>query len=119
MNVGILGIRELKWMQKGEINSDDPYTQKTNMSASLTTLKSLTEWFTTNCGKFLKRCEIPYQLLCFMKNMCAGQESTVRTRHGAMDWYQIGKRVCQGCVFSLSLFNLYAEFSSVLLHCLH
>ena len=37
------------------------------MSASLTTLKSLTEWLTTNCGKFLKRCEIPYQLLCFMK----------------------------------------------------
>jgi len=49
-----------------------------------------------------------------MKNTCASQESTVRTRHGTMDWYQIGKRVCQSCIFPPFLLNLYAEFSSVL-----
>ena len=42
--------------------------------------------------------------------MCTGQESTVRTRHGTTDWFQIGKRVCQGCILSLYLFKLYAEY---------
>ena len=41
--------------------------------------------------------------------MYAGQEATVRTGHGTTDWFQIGKGVCQGCIFSPSLFNLYAE----------
>ena len=42
--------------------------------------------------------------------VCTGQESTVRTRHGTTDWFQIGKRVCQGCILSPYLFNLYAEY---------
>ena len=41
--------------------------------------------------------------------MYAGQEATVRTGHGTIDWFQIGKRVCQGCILSPCLFNLYAE----------
>ena len=45
-----------------------------------------------------------------LKNMYAGQEATVRTGHGTTDWFQIGKVVCQGCILSPCLFNLYAEY---------
>ena len=44
------------------------------------------------------------------RNLYAGQEATVRTRHGTTDWFQIGKEVCQGCILSPCLFNLYAEY---------
>ena len=44
-----------------------------------------------------------------LRNLCAGQEATVRTRHGTMDWFHIGKRVCQGCILSPCLFNFSAE----------
>ena len=45
-----------------------------------------------------------------MRNLYAGQEATVRTGHGAMDWFQIGKGVCQGYILSPCLFNIYAEY---------
>ena len=45
-----------------------------------------------------------------MRNLYAGQEATVRTGHGTTDWFQIGKGVCQGCILSSCLFNLYAEY---------
>ena len=48
-------------------------------------------------------------LTCLLRNLYAGQEATVRTRHGTTDWFQIGKGVCQGCILSPCLFNLYAE----------
>ena len=47
---------------------------------------------------------------CLLRNPYAGQEATVRTGHGTTDWFQIGKRVCQGCILSPRLFNLYAEY---------
>ena len=65
---------------------------KKSTSASLTTLKPLTVWITKKCGKFLEM-EIPDQLTCLLRNLCAGQEATVRTRYGAMDWFKIGKGV--------------------------
>ena len=49
-------------------------------------------------------------LTCFLRNLCAGQEATVRTGHGTTDWFQIGKGVCQGCILSPCLFSLYAEY---------
>ena len=52
---------------------------------------------------------IPDHLTCLLRNRYAGQEATVRTRQGKTDWFQIGKGVCQGCVLSPCLFNLYAE----------
>ena len=52
---------------------------------------------------------IPHHLTCLLRNLYAGQEATVRTWHGATDWFQIGKRLCQGCMLSHCLFNLYAE----------
>ena len=52
---------------------------------------------------------IPDHLTCLLRNLYAGQEATVRTRHRTTDWFQIGKGVCQGCVLSPCLFNIYAE----------
>ena len=52
---------------------------------------------------------IPDHLTCLLRNLCAGQEATVRTGHGT-DWLQIGKGVCQGCILSPCLFNFYAEY---------
>ena len=53
---------------------------------------------------------IPDHLTCLLRNLYAGQEATVRTVHGTADWFQIGKGVCQGCILSPCLFNLYAEY---------
>ena len=52
---------------------------------------------------------IPDHLTCLLRNLCAGQEATVRTGHGTTDWFQIGKGVRQGCILSPCLFNFYAE----------
>ena len=60
--------------------------------------------------KILKEMGIPDHLTYLLRNLYAGQEATVRTRHGTMDWFQIGKGVCRGCILSPSLFNLYAEY---------
>ena len=60
--------------------------------------------------KIFQEMGIPDHLTCLLRNLHAGQEATVRTRHGITDWFQIGKEVCQGCILSLCLFNLYAEY---------
>ena len=60
--------------------------------------------------KILQEMRIREHLTCFLRNLYAGQEATVRTGHGTTDWFQIGKAVCQGCILSPCLFNLYAEY---------
>ena len=60
--------------------------------------------------KTLKEMGIPDHLICLLRNLYAGQEATVRARHGTTDWFQIGKGVCQGCILSPCLFNLYVEY---------
>ena len=60
--------------------------------------------------KILKEMGIPDHLTCLLRNLCAGEEGKVRTGHGTTDWFQIGKGVCQGCILSPCLFNLYAEY---------
>ena len=60
--------------------------------------------------KILKEMEIPDYLICLLRNLYAGQEAKVRTGHGKIDWFQIGKGVCQGCILSPCLFNFYAEY---------
>ena len=60
--------------------------------------------------KILKEMGIPDHLTCFLRNPYAGQEATVKSGHGTTDWFQIGKGVCQGCILSSCLFNLYAEY---------
>ena len=91
------------WIIEKQENS-----RKTSTSASLTTPKPLTVWITTNCGKFLEM-RIPDHLTCLLRNLYADQEETFTSRHGTMDWFKIGKGIHQGCVFSLYVFNLYAE----------
>ena len=60
--------------------------------------------------EILKEMGLPDHLTYLLRNLYAGQEATVRTGHGTTDWFQIGKGVCQGCILSPCLFNLYAEY---------
>ena len=60
--------------------------------------------------KILKEMGIPDHVTCLLRNLYAGQEATVRTGLGTKDWFQIGKGVCQGCILSPCLFNLYVEY---------
>ena len=60
--------------------------------------------------KILKEMGIPDHLACLLRNLYAGQEATVRTGHGTTDWFKIGKGVCQSCILSPCLFNLYTEY---------
>ena len=78
--------------------------QKISTSASLTMLKTLTVWITANCGKFFKRWEYQTTLLDSL-DLYAGQEATTKNGHGTMDWFKIGKGVCQGCILSPCLFR--------------
>ena len=66
-------------------------------------------WITTNYGKFLEM-GIPDHITCLLRNLYVGQEATVRTGHGTMDWFKTGKGEHQGCILSPCLFNLYAEY---------
>ena len=84
-------------------------SRKTSTSALLTMPEPLTVWITIN-WKVLKDMGIPNHLTFLLRNLCVGQEATVRIGPGTADWFQIGKGVCQGCILSLCLFNLYAEY---------
>ena len=85
-------------------------SRKASTSGLLTMPKSLTVWITTYCGKFLKQMVITGHLTCLLRNLYAGEEATVRNRHGTTDWFQIGKGVHQGCRLSPCLFSLNAEY---------
>ena len=66
-------------------------------------------WITAN-WKILKEMGIPDHLTCLLRNLYAGQEATVRTRHGTTEWFLIRKGVRQGCILSPCLYNLYAKY---------
>src|SRR5574340_268749 len=68
------------------------------------------EFESNNNWEILKEMGIPDHLTCLLRNLYAGQEATVRTRHGTTDWFQIRKGIRQGCILSPCLFNLYAEY---------
>ena len=91
------------------IEKNNRIPEKKSSSASLTTLKPLTVWITTNCGKFLEMGILDH-LTCLLRNLYAGQEATVRTRHGMTKWVKIGKGLCKGFILSPCLFNFYAEY---------
>ena len=100
---------EIKLPTSIESSKKQETSRKISISALLTMPKPLTVWITTNCGKFLEM-GIPDHLTCFLRNLYAGQEAKIRTGHGTTNWFQIGKGVHQGCILSLCLFNLYAEY---------
>ena len=98
------------------------FQKKRSTSASLTTLKPLTVWITADCGEFLKEMGIPDHCTCLLRNLYAGQEATVRTRHGQQTFWvcwedllslQIWERSPSRLYIVNLLFNLNAEFSSV------
>jgi len=70
---------------------------------------SVDRWNSSKLCKILKEMGIPHHLTCLLRNLYAGLEATIRTGRGTTDWFQIGKGVCQGCILSPCLFNLYAE----------
>ena len=100
---------EIKLPTSAESLKKQESFRKTSTSVLLTRPKPLTLWITTN-WKILKEMGIPDHLACLLRNLYAGQEGTVRTRHGTTDWFQIGKGVHQGCILSPCLFSLYAEY---------
>ena len=60
--------------------------------------------------KILREMGIPDHLTCLLRNLSAGQKATVRNEHGKMDWFKIGKGICQDCILLPCLFNLHAEY---------
>ena len=100
---------EIKLPTSVGLSKKQESSRKTSISALLTMPKPLTVWITRN-WKILKEMGIPDHLTCLLRNLYAGQKATVRTGHGATDWFQIGKRVRQGYILSPCLFNLYAEY---------
>ena len=86
--------------------------QKSNMGlkTNLQRSQNLTKLVYRAMWKILKEMGIPAHLTCLLRNLYAGQETTVRTEHGTTDWFQIGKGLCQGCILSPCLFNLHAEY---------
>ena len=100
---------EIKLPASAGLSKEQESSRKTSTSDLLTIPKPLTVWVTINCGKFFKRWEY-HTTWPASWEIYAGQEATVRTEHGTTDWFQIGKGVCQGCILSPCLFNLYAEY---------
>ena len=84
-------------------------SRKTSTSGSLTVIKPLTVWITTN-WKILKEMGIPDRLSCLLRDLYVGQETTDRTGHETSHWLKIEKGVCPGYISSPCLFNLYAEY---------
>ena len=82
--------------------------RKTSISALLT-MPKFDSVDHNKLWTILKEMGIPDHLTCLWRNLYAGQEATVRTGHGTTDWFQVGKGVCQSCMLSPCLFNLYAE----------
>ena len=85
-------------------------SRKTSISALLTMPKPFYCVGHNELWKIVKEMGIPDHLIYLLRNLYAGQEATVRTGHGRTDWFQIGKGVCQGCILSPCLFNLYTEY---------
>ena len=101
---------EIKLPTSVGLSKEQESSRKTSTSALLTTPKPLTVWITRNYGKFLKEVGLPDHFTCLLRNLYAGQKATVRTGRGTTDCSQLGKGVCQSCMLSPCLFNLYAEY---------
>ena len=100
---------EIKFPTSAGSSKKQENSREASIYALLTMPKPLTLWITIN-WKILKEMGIPDHLTCLLRNLYASQEATVRTGHGTMDWFQIGKGVHQGSILSPCLFNFYAEY---------
>ena len=97
-------IANICWIIEKQVSS-----RKTSTSASLTHTKAFDCVDHNKLWKVLQEMGIPDHLTWLLRNLCAGQEATVRTGHGTTEWFQIGKGERQGCILSSCLFNLYAR----------
>ena len=93
----------------GSWKKQESSRKRKSISALLTMPKPLTVWIIINCGKCWKR-GIPDHLTCLLRNLCTGQETTVKTGYGTTDWFQIRKGVHQGWILSPCSYNVYAEY---------
>ena len=100
---------EFKLPTSTGLSKQQESSRKTSISASLTMPRPLTVDH-NKLWKILKEMGIPDHLTCPLRNLYAGQETTVRTGHGTTDWFQIGKGGRQGCILSPCLFSFYAEY---------
>ena len=100
---------EIKLTTSAGSSKKQESSRETSISVLLTMPKPLTV-DQNKLWKILKEMGIPDHLICLFGNLYAGQEARVRTGHGTTDWFQIGKGVCQSCILSPCLFNLYAEY---------
>ena len=98
-------IANIHWIIKKKESS-----RNTSISVLLTVPRPLTVWITKKLWKLLQDVAILDDLICLLRNLYAGQDTTVRTEHGTTDWFKIGKGVHQCCILSPCLFNLYAEY---------
>ena len=100
---------EIKLSTSSESSKKQESSRKTFTFALLTKPKPLTVSITTNCWKFLKRweCQTTFPISW---EICMQVKKQVRTGHGTTDWFQTGKGICQGCILSPCLFNLYAQY---------
>ena len=98
-------IASIHWI----IEKAREFQKKTSTSALLTTPKPLTVWI-TKYWKILQGMRIPDYLTCLLRNLYAGHEAPIKTRHGTIDLFKIGKGLHQGCILSPCLFNLYGEY---------
>ena len=101
---------EIKFPTYSGSSKKQESSRKTSIYALLTMSKPLTVWITTN-WKILQEVGIPDHLTCLLRNLYAGQEATVSTGHGTMDWFQIGKGIRQGCIVS-SVYLTYMQSTS-------
>ena len=99
-------------VQKGTERSDRRKEGDPPRKGRLQMLRGFNRSFASNSdvNNWSMLCWTPDHLTYLLRNLCAGQEATVRTGHGTMDWFQIGKGVHQGCILSPCLFDLYAEY---------
>ena len=102
--------QEIKLPTSTRSSKKQESSRKTSLSALLTMPKTFDCVDHNKLWKILKEMGIQDHLTCFLRNLYAGQEATVRTGPGTTDWFQIGKGACQGCILSPCLFNLYAEY---------
>ena len=100
---------EIKLPTSARSSKKQESSRKPPICALSTMPKPLTLWITIN-WKILKEMGIQDHLTLLLRNLYAGQEATVRTGYETVDWFQIGKGVCQGCILSPCLFNLYPEY---------
>ena len=98
----------IKLPTSAESSKNQESSRKLSISVLLTTSKPLCDH--NKLWKILKEMGIPDHLICLLRNLYAGQEATVRTKHGTTDWFKIGKGIHQGYILSPCLFNLYAEY---------